>query len=298
MCLFRRVLSFWVAVVILGLMAAGSIAAPAASAAGPVVCAGTVTRDLVLDRDLLNCPGDGLRIGADNITINLNGHILDGTGTAGSAGIGIAGHSGITVKGGSIREFERGVVASDAPNTRVVANTIAGNVADGVLGEGSSSGMLIQGNRVSENGAFLPEQKATSAIEWADGLDVRGDRARIIGNTVSESRDDGIDASGPGAKVVNNLTTNNGAGSASADGIDIDGIGTLIQQNTATGNGDDGIGIGLHAERPTIRNNTASNNHDYGIQATPDTVDGGGNKARGNGAADQCEDVTCSLAGQ
>jgi parallel beta-helix repeat protein len=274
-------------------MAVGSIAAPGASAAGPVVCGGTVTANLVLDRDLLDCPGDGLRIGVDNITVDLNRHIVDGNGSDASAGIRIAGHSVVTVKGGVIREFGLGVVASDARNTRVVANSIARNVAEGVLGEASSSGTVVQGNRVSESGMTLPGQKATPATEWADGIDVRGAGARIIGNTVTKSKDDGIDASGPGAKVVNNLTTNNGVGSTSADGIDVDGIETLIQQNTATGNGDDGIGIGMHAERPTIRNNTASHNHDYGIQATTDTVDGGGNRARGNGAAGQCENVTC-----
>jgi parallel beta-helix repeat protein len=293
MCLFRRVLFSRAAVVSLGLMAVGSIAAPGASAAGPVGCGGTVTANLVLDRDLLNCPGDGLRVGADKITIDLNHHIIGGRGSAGSAGVRIAGHSGVTVNGGTIREFELGVVASDAPNTRVVANAIVRNAAEGILGEASSSGTVIQGNRVSESGTLLPGQKAAPATEWADGIDVRGAGAQIIGNTVTKSRDDGIDASGPGAKVVNNLTTNNGVGSTSADGVDVDGIGTLIQQNTATGNGDDGIGIGLHAERPTIRNNTANNNHDYGIQATSDTVDGGGNRARGNGATGQCENVTC-----
>ena len=293
MCLFRLALFSRAAVVSLGLMAVGSVAVPGASAAGPVRCGGTVTANLVLDRDLLDCSGDGLRIRADNITIDLNRHIIDGNGSTASAGIRIAGHSGVTVKGGVIREFGLGVVASDAPNTRVVANTIVRDVAEGVLGEASSSGTLIQGNRVSESGTLLPGQKAAPANEWADGIDVRGAGAQIIGNTVTKSKDDGIDASGPGAKVVNNLTTNNGVGSTSADGIDVDGIGTLIQQNTATGNGDDGIGIGLHAERPTIRNNTANNNHDYGIQATKDTIDGGGNMARSNGAAGQCKNVTC-----
>jgi parallel beta-helix repeat protein len=292
MCLLRRALFSRAAVVSLGLMVVGSIAAPAA-AAGPVVCGASVTRNLVLGRDLLNCPRDGLRIGADNITVDLNGHILDGTASAATAGIRIAGHSGVTVKGGTIREFEHGVVASDAPNTRVVTSTIAANVADGVLAQASSSGTVIQRNRVVENGAILPGQKATPATEWADGIDVRGDRAQIIGNIVTKSRDDGIDANGAGVKIVGNLTTNNGAGSTSADGIDVDGIGTLIEKNTATGNGDDGIGIGLHAERPIIRNNTANNNHDHGIEGKNDTVDGGGNRASGNGGSAQYVDVTC-----
>src|SRR5512144_2133884 len=62
MCLLRRALFSRAAVVSLGLMAVGSIAAPAAAAAGPVVCGASVTTNLVLGRDLLNCPGDGPRI--------------------------------------------------------------------------------------------------------------------------------------------------------------------------------------------------------------------------------------------
>src|SRR5512144_1237757 len=158
MCLFRWALFPRAAVVSLGLMAVGSIAAPGAFAVGPVVCGGTVTANLVLDRDLLNCPGDGLRIGVGNIAIDLNDHILDGIGSVGSAGIRNSGHTGGTVKGGVIREFERGVVMCGGDASRVLNSTSAGNVADGIFGDASSSGTVVKGNRVTENGAILPGQ--------------------------------------------------------------------------------------------------------------------------------------------
>ena len=53
--------------------------APPASASH-VNCGDVITQDTTLDSDLLNCPGDGLVIGADGVTVDLAGHTIDGTG--------------------------------------------------------------------------------------------------------------------------------------------------------------------------------------------------------------------------
>jgi len=39
-----------------------------------------ITTDTKLANDLTACPGDGIVIGADNITLDLNGHMIDGDG--------------------------------------------------------------------------------------------------------------------------------------------------------------------------------------------------------------------------
>ena len=41
-------------------------------------CGDTITVDTTLTRDLVNCPNNGLIIGANNITLDLNGHVIDG----------------------------------------------------------------------------------------------------------------------------------------------------------------------------------------------------------------------------
>jgi hypothetical protein len=46
---------------------------------------------------------------------------------------------------------------------------------------------------------------------------------------------------------------------------------------------------GLRAADP----NTANRNHDLGIEAVPGVIDGGGNKASGNGNPAQCLNVVC-----
>ena len=48
--------------------------------ASHVGCGDTITTDTTLDSDLANCPNNGIVIGADNITLDLNGHTIDGDG--------------------------------------------------------------------------------------------------------------------------------------------------------------------------------------------------------------------------
>ena len=47
---------------------------------GGLSCGDTVTVDTTLDSDLIGCRSNGLVIGADNITLDLNGHTISGDG--------------------------------------------------------------------------------------------------------------------------------------------------------------------------------------------------------------------------
>jgi hypothetical protein len=253
------------------------------TAAAKVTCGKTIRHSFTLHRNLRNCRGDGLVVGASRITINLNGHTLDGTSTRASAGVRVTGFTGVVVKGGAIREFGRGVWLVRATNGRILRNSIALSVDEGIFTNESSSRALIQGNRISGSGA-------RSGATWADGIDARGDGVTISGNTANGNHDDGIDANGNGDRVVGNRVDANGQ-----DGIDIDGTGTLIQGNTGTRNGDDGIGVGLHGSQVSITGNSANVNRDLGIQPKAGSFrDGGGNRAAGNGDSRQCVGVKCS----
>ena len=46
-------------------------------------CGDTITADTRLDGDLVDCPNNGIVIGADDITLDLNGHRIDGDGSPG-----------------------------------------------------------------------------------------------------------------------------------------------------------------------------------------------------------------------
>src|SRR2546425_13075034 len=72
--------------------------------ANHVECGDLITQDTTLDSDLIDCPGDGIVIGADDITLDLGGHTVEGSG---SSIVGIAngnlygepeGHDGVTIR--------------------------------------------------------------------------------------------------------------------------------------------------------------------------------------------------------
>jgi parallel beta-helix repeat protein len=90
-----------------------------AAAVQPLSCGDTITTDTTLHHNLVDCPNNGIIIGADNITLDLNYHRIDGDGapTAGCEGdcdLGLAsiGHDGVTVVHGSVREFRIGVAVA------------------------------------------------------------------------------------------------------------------------------------------------------------------------------------------
>ena len=52
------------------------------ASAGHVSCGDTITADTTLDSDLVDCPNNGIVIGADDVTLDLNGHTVSGDGEA------------------------------------------------------------------------------------------------------------------------------------------------------------------------------------------------------------------------
>ena len=66
---------------------------------------------------------------------------------------------------------------------------------------------------------------------------------------------------------------------------------TLLEGNHAVRSEDDGIDV--NSRTTTLTGNHAVHNGDFGIEAVPGVIDGGGNKARGNGNPAQCLTVVC-----
>jgi hypothetical protein len=83
-----------VSLAVLALAAAGVVALSSTSTArsrasgarrgAPVAspqpkCGDTITTDTTLHKNLVNCPNNGIIIGADGVTLNLNGHTIAAT---------------------------------------------------------------------------------------------------------------------------------------------------------------------------------------------------------------------------
>jgi large repetitive protein len=264
---------------LLAVVVAGGAALPASTASAKdglttVHCGQTLTHSVKLANDLTDCPGDGLVIGADGITVDLNGHMIDGTVTqtgcdfpaAPRAGIdNLAGHDGVTITGGTIQQFDSGVAAggftTGMSDSRVHDLTVRDNRGDGVgfgsgadpaatadnaidhnlvIGSACGSGVDLntgQGNRVVHNRI----RDTHEGIFVGFGLST--DANIIEDNTVSNVAGTGIWVVTSGAaRVVRNDLTDIGAGDdACADtntciGIEIGGAssGTKVKDNAIT----------------------------------------------------------------
>ncbi len=133
--------------------------------ASHVSCGDTITTDTTLDSDLVNCPNNGIVIGADGITLDLNGQLIDGDGTefAGcdpnaevcDTGIVDDGHDGVTVMHGRVRGFGVGVLFGTSSAGRVRHNRVLGISSSRNLFFGfvlaSSARSLVRNSSGSDN---------------------------------------------------------------------------------------------------------------------------------------------------
>ena len=160
------------------------------AAAEQLSCGATITTDTTLDSDLVDCPNNGIVIGADDITLDLNGHRIDGDGTEFAdcpkneiCDVGVVDdrHDGVKVKGGSTREFAVGVLVSRARDNRVVEISSSKNVFFGAVVAGSSR-IVVRDSSLSNNVA--PE---------GDGIGLFGsDHIKIVDNSIKDNPGPGI----------------------------------------------------------------------------------------------------------
>ncbi|MGA4993888.1 right-handed parallel beta-helix repeat-containing protein [Nonomuraea bangladeshensis] len=250
-----------------------------------VRCGDLITKSIKLANDLHNCSGNGLEVGAANITIDLNGHTIDGSGTSGSlsgidnsqAGSRNTGFPGVTIKNGTVTDFARGITLADGANRNVIQRILA----------------IVNGTGIFVRNVDRPHINYSAAGGGTVGIRLESvTNARVERNAALYTLN-GILLTGTsrGTVLYRNSVVNNGG-----DGILVDSTvtGTRIDNNDANGNGDDGIDVNATDSATVIRNNRARNNGDYGIEATPGVTDGGGNHASGNGNAAQCLNIACT----
>jgi parallel beta-helix repeat protein len=298
------------------------------AADGRVRCGDVLTQDTVLRNDLTNCPGDGLVIGADGVTVELNGHKIDGTdaaGSAGSAGIRNRGHDHVVIKDGEfvisdIGDFETGILLRGADRNRVIGLGVSGRVDDPENSSSFGIGIALYNshyNVLRANNAIGGVPNRCGAVRGAgialfnsDHNDIQQNLGQLSDfgialvashrnlleeNQAAPSNSDGnhcfgIHVADSNRNVVkDNLAANNGDGGIF---VPAGSRNTRIVGNRAVVNGDDGIDVNSSAT--TITRNTANENLDLGIEAVAGVTDGGGNRARNNDDPRQCVNVDCN----
>jgi len=293
------------------LLAAAMVAGLATMGASPadaatVTCGQVVTSSIKLDADLVDCPGDGLIVGASDITIDLNGHTIDGVSPADyGGGFGIivrAPHHGVKVVNGTVQEFSFGVWLDRSDDNHLRRLDVTGNNIGVELTEGEGNHIrrsVFDHNRDTGIRLFGADRTRVHHNEFHGGrwgvlLQVGADANRIHRNVIvgdETSTDRGIQI---GLDSNRNLVSQNRVSGFDEYGINVDdGERMVIRKNRAIDNPGVGIRIGPDATATTLSRNVANGNGSWGILVLSPVRDPGGNFAAGNGEPDECFGVTC-----
>jgi len=243
--------------------------------ASHVRCGETITTDTTLDSDLVDCPNNGIIIGASNISLDLNGHTIDGDGTpvdpcpqGEACDVGVlnrAGYDRLTIVGGTIRQFGVGIVVeagavhnrlhhltvSDTADVGIIVVDSIGSVIDktamsdpGIVGLLllDSQGVLVARNLVSGSTGYA---MAFFGIEDSriQHNKLHGDKHGFIlgGSARNLVRSNAVSDSGGGIEVVEGATANrveHNRFNHTGDGILVgDASDNLIRHNLVIGAG-------------------------------------------------------------
>lgn len=197
--------------------------------------------------------GTAITVNADNVVIDLNGHVLSNNGagvTTQAIGIGTLNHRDVTVKNGTIRLFQQCVVLDEATTptqnrTHLVEDLNVENCRFvGIRVEGQSS--TVRRNVVRDTGG---------------GLSLSGEAIAV---------------NGQGSQVLDNLVHHVIVGSTASVGISVSGLDMMVVNNRVSG-----AGVGIIFESGTsgaYRDNlTSSVGTPYDTSSAPAVVNAGNN---------------------
>ena len=208
-------------------------------------CGDTITADTTLHRDLVNCPNNGIVIGADNVTLDLNYHTIDGDGIPNAdcnpqsercdVGVDIEGHDGVTVVHGSVRQFEDGVIVVATRDTGLLGVSSSRNHYSGIVVSRCARALVRNSSGIG------------STADVGQGLFVvLSHRVRILH---SSFRDNGVPHTGRGLGL----------------GIDLfESTHNLIKGNRLSGNTGGGIFL-QGSDRNRVRRNRSVQDNEVGI---------------------------------
>jgi large repetitive protein len=266
------------AFIALALATAFLAVAPSTASAQPLTCGQVITEDTTLENDLTDCSGDGIVIGAEGITLDLNGHTVTGApcDTVCPPNDGIdntAGFDRVRILNGTIRGFERNITLVGAEENMLSGLMVGGfpvqqpfigvslsqsndNELDGITASGGNPAILLSasdGNRVSgssiDGGVAIRVGRSIALVDGSDENEVEGSRLT------------GEEGAGIFDSTGNRLVRNHIDGGH--EGVALAGArSTVISHNTLTSSGFGAITIVMNSasDENVIRDNEMPSN--------------------------------------
>lgn len=241
----------WVGTALLLVLASGAHASEPAT----VHCGQVITEDTKLANDLTNCRGHGLVIGADNVTLDLNGHTIDGDGAGEDWGVdNSAGHDGVVIRRGSLQDFTIGVLLVSAKDNRVRAVTVRDSRHVGMA--------VVESRNVGITRNSVAVSRFAGIVIESESADVRINKTRVTGSGLS----------GVAVLGSSNVRITHSALSGNATGVGVEGSPrTRIKWNSMINNRQEGILIREGSDDSVVSQNFATGNAD-GVLLDPGTA--------------------------
>jgi parallel beta-helix repeat protein len=237
-----------------------SVLAPSAgqASASRLSCGDKIKADTKLHRDLINCPDNGIVIGADDITLDLNGHTIDGDdklvahcGRREVCDAGVdntSGRAGLVIEDGKIRQFGYGILIGEARENSLRRITSADNHFNGVT-VFASQRFRLRESQVVRNGLTV-DFPGVAMFDSARNRIVRNqlsgnadiglyaigvDHTRVARNRMSRNPEVGLLLEGAGNRIARNRMFRDGVG------IAFSGNGNLAERNRVAASREAGI---------------------------------------------------------
>ncbi|MEW6155067.1 MAG: right-handed parallel beta-helix repeat-containing protein [Actinomycetota bacterium] len=289
--------------IVSGLVSAtAGLVAPSVAHAN-VSCGQTITTNTVLTGDVGPCANGGIIVGADNITLDLNGYRVFGTAPAADGvGIYLENRRGVTVKNGWVTDFDGGVVIRYGRGNTVTGIKAYDNLGsslghppatgtsfgDGIAIQASTHNSIV-GNEAVNNGPFsgigIYQQTDSDHPGFVTGPAGYNLVDRNIVRDNNACRASGF-CDNDGIRVEPNVARGNVISNNVVTGSGLDGIslfggvrGTLVIRNIASDNGvtnDLGDGIRVFGPSNIIQYNQTDGNASGGVSVARRTGFGGG----------------------
>jgi parallel beta-helix repeat protein len=222
---------------------------PASSSDLPLTtvdCQDVITTSIRLRNDLSGCPGNGLIANKSGITIDLNGHTIDGDDVGQNYGVFVGFVNDVTIRGGRISDFEDGVNVTSAKRIVIRNMSSISNEGRGLFAEASSD-VTIAGGFYARNGDA--------------GIEANDIGGLVVGGVVAAGDDIGIRVlESDGAQVTRSTATGNDVGLSIGQSV-----GSLVTRNTVSGNFANGILVTASASS-VISRNVVGGNGSNGIE--------------------------------
>jgi hypothetical protein len=221
---------------------AAVFALPAQSRVAALSCGDSITQSVTLTADFGPCPGTGLVVGADKVTIDLNGHELSGSSPPNTLTIGIDGgsHAGVTVENGTVTGFTDGVRIGGA-RSRATGLSLDHLGDAGVL-VSACTGCTVSADRVINAGGAGVDVTSSSkvvvqetSVAQADvGFSLSCGRCSLVDDTASVLGSVGAEVLAGSSKVLVSGLIASGA-NGFGEGLLVEAPSTRVEGSEMTG---------------------------------------------------------------